>query len=790
MHGGRGGGGTGGWRMDAAELAEAHRFRAATIAELEPPQLSASERKAVQDFVGPRGININRKLRRGQPLDKTEAFDTSRLDALIARNELTDDVVLHRVVAQSAASQIAEMNPGDVASSQGFVSTTLRRPAEGQGQLVVKILAPAGTPALVVPSAEGWHEEIVLARGARLEYVGEDPTDGLRTMRVLPASEGQRGIQARPEKPKAKPGATFDAERWRAMGMQEARQEWRTLPRTERDALANPRVTVPARIRELSGDRIAPDTGDPRSDIQDRALQHAAIVPAAVTAELETFGLRSYDVIRKATGDDKASRDLVIDMMDHVAAQEFEAMGRSLGDHGVRHIVQDLAVADRVLSQMPKHVNTPENRAMLAIAAAYHDSGYLTPPARVFLDNDHPRWSRQYYDEHVSPKIEKMFGKDFAGMTGRLIETHAGTTLDWENEPEVSAFSLADNLALFQRDKMPPVFCDVRGTLQDLVALGREEITVDEAKKRMRGKIDASDLSDRMKAQARLAVDEVSPRLPGYTLGMIGTSMEPRDVTWKTDHPAITLHRHRANEELARVLDVGQRQFTKLAETYGTDPQAFIDTGHAELKSKAGATVLELTVVQQAKQEEIAFEYRAPNGRKKPVRVEIKGKPQGGTIQEYDYTGKWTEHPLTTKADANKLAGIAKKMLALAETKRQVDGIEFNFDVDLSDSGQRVGRGAAWTIGLRHSYFDTALATMVHEIGHLTQPGQEGGMAREDYPQRRAVHEKQAWRRGLALLKKTGFTPSKSFLGTFRKLMQLRVSQYEQYFREREFGEL
>ena len=61
---------------------------------------------------------------------------------------------------------------------------------------------------------------------------------------------------------------------------------------------------------------------------------------------------------------------------------------------------------------IPGNHAPPQNQALLQLALAYHDTGYLTPPARAFLDTDHPRWSAQYFAEHVGPQVTRHFGPD------------------------------------------------------------------------------------------------------------------------------------------------------------------------------------------------------------------------------------------------------------------------------------------------------------------------------------------------------------------------------------------
>jgi hypothetical protein len=59
---------------------------------------------------------------------------------------------------------------------------------------------------------------------------------------------------------------------------------------------------------------------------------------------------------------------------------------------------------------------------------------------------------------------------------------------------------------------------------------------------------------------------------------MVGTKYE--GVSWNTNHLVVDVSRTTANEELGKVLDLGQKQFQKLAETYGKSPDDFIKDHH------------------------------------------------------------------------------------------------------------------------------------------------------------------------------------------------------------------
>jgi hypothetical protein len=247
------------------------------------------------------------------------------------------------------------------------------------------------------------------------------------------------------------------------------------------------------------------------------------------------------------------------------------------------------------MNVLPNETVDPIEQATIQLAAIYHDTGYMTEPSQVFLDEGHPRWSQQNFDENVRPMVEEALGKDAARNISNYIRTHDATDIDWESDPMGSAIRVSDNTALFAKDKLPPMCRDVPGNLTALEDLATGKSTVDETKDRMRANIDATNLPPDRAARYYTAVDEVTDYTPKATLGMLGG--EVQKVEWAGDHVKIDLKESPDNTRLNRIGDFGQRQFAKLAETYGADPKQFQNDLSFNFKSSSGKTLLEGAIV-------------------------------------------------------------------------------------------------------------------------------------------------------------------------------------------------
>ena len=423
----------------------------------------------------------------------------------------------------------------------------------------------------------------------RVKYSPDQPRDHGRFAEV----EGDSGESGSGGKDPIKQGTKFDRLAWGAKPMMEARGEWKKLSNYERDMLADPTHSVEARIDDLTGGKDVPKTGEALKDISSRVDQFRGDMLVDRSADAITeFSSKAYTSLVAAGCKPEAARELALTVADYTIAQDFEAAGRSLGDHGEHHLSENARIANEVLSAAG--LNNARTESLVQLAAAFHDAGYLTEPSRVFLDETHARWSAQNYQANIAPKVEAAMGKEFSRDLASLIYAHDDTLLDWNTAPLQSAFSLADNLALFHYEKMPAMMRYVPANTGVLVALARGKLDVAAAQVAMRANIASSNLPKALKTQLNNATHEVSGVLPKFTLGMVGVKMTR--ASWDKDHPVIHIQRYRSNEALSKVVDFGQKQFGKLAETYGGDPKAFIASGSMELNDTAGHHLLSLVI--------------------------------------------------------------------------------------------------------------------------------------------------------------------------------------------------
>ena len=358
----------------------------------------------------------------------------------------------------------------------------------------------------------------------------------------------------------------------RNVDIKAAEEEWKALSPKDKDTLGNVRVTVPARMKELLGDADWPQTGSIEGDTAARIEQYKTDIIPESRKMIGTMVASVHTDLKELGVTDEVAATIVKDVTDHIIAQEMEAQGRILGDHGAHHLYGNMKMGKDILAVLPGDNNTPESRLAMAIGATYHDIGYLTPPARNFFDREHVLQGQQYYEEHVAPMLAPVLGKDWSDRMANTIGTHDTTELNWDIYPERTAMAVADNLALFHKEKMPPMLRSIPEATKIMVALGRGKdnggIDLATAKQQLTDHLEKSDkLTGGMRERFKAAIGELNVKTPNFTLGMVGASLDK--VSWEEGHLAVDVVRRNSNEALGRVLDLGQKSFKKLAEQYG-----------------------------------------------------------------------------------------------------------------------------------------------------------------------------------------------------------------------------
>lgn len=407
---------------------------------------------------------------------------------------------------------------------------------------------------------------------------------------------GNFGHAGRPGKVGGSAPRSFNPSEWKDMEFMERREKWGALDIRQRDKMANAREAIKERVAtvtEFAGERPAFNENIDKS-IDARCKQLRELVPFEARDAINATAHEYETYLEQAGVDAETRHELAMEAVDAMFVQENEALGRSLGDHGIAHIRGDINMSLSMLDEMPGDIGA-DDIAEVYSAGIFHDMGYLAAPSHYFLDEGHQRWSMQHYNENIKPLIKKALSPNRADELSHIIRTHDSTDINWTEDPMGSAFRVSDNLALFQKEKLPGLFRYVPENNWVLEQYGAGKISLDDAKEAMTHNVSVTSFNKYIKHELTRSIQEVSPVLPKLTLGM--KAGEYAGVEWKDDHIAVSFRKTPQYDYLTKSLDVGQKQFAKLAETYGVDPNTFVSDLSFSYKDQSGRTLLEGIVI-------------------------------------------------------------------------------------------------------------------------------------------------------------------------------------------------
>lgn len=488
-------------------------------------------------------------------------------------------------------------------------------------------------------------------------------------------------------------GIPFDGKgELRALSIPDRKAAWDALSVKERDAQANPVKTIGDRITEVTkplGDWG--DSGDLKADVAARVKKAGDLIPADSQKLISDHMQQLADELAASGVDAKLARKITTEATDALIAQDYESLGRTLGDHGARHLMQD---ADYTMAQMRElstlhpALDSPEMRAAAILTAVYHDAGYMTPPSRAFLDEGHPRWSQDYFDAKIGADIEAAFGRGTRDLVSLTIASHDSIRMDWVKRPFSSAFRLSDNLGLFHAEKLPPFMHAVPRNVGVIARLGRDlaqpnadvGAAVRRAQSEARANIQAQPgLSSQQRLRMLDAVEEISPILPKLSLGMVGGRLTGFTWNQRTGTMEATAQRSREADDISRVIDVGQRQFIKLAETYHVDPASVRQDNRMDFDADGdGVPDFSLTITGQLLKHLRGQHDQKSHGR----RGAGGGSPMMHSSQGMDGLGEAQRKAIT---DAMAERGVTQESLdaqiqKLAELAMSTEGVPATWD--------------------------------------------------------------------------------------------------------------
>jgi len=222
---------------------------------------------------------------------------------------------------------------------------------------------------------------------------------------------------------------------------------------------------------------------------------------------------------------------------------------------------------------------TPKDRLLAIFVMINHDVGYTVPLIRggglmaIKAAKEHPAYSRKIAEEQKDLwDVDKIFNEAEYNRGLDIIETHDAVDMD-ARDPVALTTRIADNLSLFQKEKLPSMFEYVDGSERLLVAMGLtakkdDKERFEKYRSQLYDRIDKAKFSPALKRDLKAATKEISFMTPKFTVGVLAGEISKIGNS-DTSLIQVTIKHNKFDETLQKLFDMGQKQVQKFLGDYG-----------------------------------------------------------------------------------------------------------------------------------------------------------------------------------------------------------------------------
>lgn len=324
-------------------------------------------------------------------------------------------------------------------------------------------------------------------------------------------------------------------------------------------------------------------------------------------ANVVTEGLRDGSI----TGVKQADVDEFLrESVKRLIHQEIETRGRSLGDHGIRHVATNCKSSLEMLNELQgSGIKITGKQKLMAIATMVdHDIGYTVGEAGTSSakGGTHKQNSKDLSDQEPE-RMDNLFGKEDGTKIRDMILTHDDPELDWEKDPVTSAVRLADNTSLFGKEKVQDLFlrspkatalaCKLRLAAE---AKPDDKALQEDIKKQMHEVIEGDEFEDGDRELLHAQVNEMNEDKYSTTIDIL-SRFSGKMEGFKFDSAKKMMNVNMRYSSEGQMVDqlfgdaVACRQFDKMAKDLGGAPVRG-KRGNTQFKNKAGQVVFQLNI--------------------------------------------------------------------------------------------------------------------------------------------------------------------------------------------------
>lgn len=306
------------------------------------------------------------------------------------------------------------------------------------------------------------------------------------------------------------------------------------------------------------------------------------------------------------------------DFVNRLVHQEIESNRQQYTDHGIRHIQSNIETQSKILDALESQGEkfSGKEKLLSLFIMVNHDIGYTTPEVRkggsegVKASVKHKEFSAAILAQEKSTwDVDKIFSAQEYDRALNIVSRHDEPKLDVSDSLHL-ATSVADNLAMFAKEKLPSMFKYIKGSETLLVRMGGVAKTWKESnsgstkanaqrrysiyKKRLEHLVDGSKLNENLKRDLKAGVREINFLTPKFAMGTLAGEVTGIRAS-KHAMIDVSVKWNKYDAMLQRYFDMGQRQMKKLLESYGQSGVA--TQKEYSMGSNKGKAILRIKVV-------------------------------------------------------------------------------------------------------------------------------------------------------------------------------------------------
>jgi hypothetical protein len=335
------------------------------------------------------------------------------------------------------------------------------------------------------------------------------------------------------------------------------------------------------------------------------------------TAALVELSYRA-ELIRGAPSEDLA--DLQVDLARKLVYQDLQSRLRRMGDRGIRHVMGNIDVQERLLDALHGKVEiTARDRLLGRVIQVHHDLGYCCHASQVSYQAGrmHRHYSVRIFNDEWNRYRRIIPPKDLQRARDAII-MHAHLDYNWIEDPLGSAVRVADHLMAFSPHWIYPHLSELEGSAKmveaiNIAAKNEDQSALAAPKKALWDAVmKHQGFAPNFKEDLLAGLRPFEKGAYAVDLGALSGVVDGARFDPQTGIMEVALRQDDNRRHLQGLFDVGQDQFFFFARKRGANENEIRAGGPVEMRCRESGPVALRLFVGSLPERKLQFNVRRP----------------------------------------------------------------------------------------------------------------------------------------------------------------------------------